>query len=174
MEAFFDSWRNCSTLTLTSRDFQFNWFPYVFFCWGNKLKSRCVKYDKLIIYIPRTQMGPLVLIEKGLVLEGWPSKIEASWVLGVYIYIYMCVYTQHIYCIFDIYTSSYPLYGAESKEVLYLFFGVLHWGLVVLVSIWGDVVYWIFILADQKNHCAKTWRKRRRLGDKGYIPWYRF
>jgi len=34
----------------------------------------------------RTQMGPLVLIEeKGLVLEGWvPSKIEVSWVLGIY------------------------------------------------------------------------------------------
>ena len=44
------------------------------------------------IYIPRTQMT-LVLIGKGLVLEGWvPSKIEVSWVLGIfilYIYIYL-------------------------------------------------------------------------------------
>ncbi len=37
-----------------------------------------------IIYNPRTQMT-LVLIGKGLVLEGWPSKIEVSWVLGLYI-----------------------------------------------------------------------------------------
>ena len=28
-----------------------------------------------------TRMGPLVLIRKNLVLEGWPSKIEVSWVL---------------------------------------------------------------------------------------------
>ena len=25
-----------------------------------------------------------VLIEKGLVLEGWPSNIEVSWVLGIF------------------------------------------------------------------------------------------
>ena len=36
------------------------------------------------IYVPRTQMGPLVLIEKDLVLEGWPSKIEVIWALGIY------------------------------------------------------------------------------------------
>ena len=30
---------------------------------------------------PRTQMT-LVLLEKGLVLEGWPSKIEVIWALG--------------------------------------------------------------------------------------------
>ena len=34
-----------------------------------------------IYYIPRTQMT-LVLIGKDLVLGGWPSKIEVSWVLG--------------------------------------------------------------------------------------------
>ena len=37
------------------------------------------------LYIPGTQMT-LVLIGKGLVLEGWPSKIEVSWVLDIYIY----------------------------------------------------------------------------------------
>ena len=37
------------------------------------------------LYTPRTQMT-LVSIEKGLVLEGLPSKIEVSWVLGIYIY----------------------------------------------------------------------------------------
>ena len=44
------------------------------------------RIHKYIYIIPRTQMT-LVLIEKGLVLEGWPSKIEASWVLGIYTYI---------------------------------------------------------------------------------------
>ena len=52
----------------------------------------CGQYGQCI-NIPRTQMT-LVLIEKGLVLEGsgWPSKIEVSWVPGVY-YIYI-----HIIC----------------------------------------------------------------------------
>ena len=35
------------------------------------------------MYIPRTQMT-LVLLEKGLVLEGWPSKIEVIWALGIH------------------------------------------------------------------------------------------
>ena len=34
------------------------------------------------LYIPGTQLT-LVLIGKGLVLGGWPSKIEVSWVLGL-------------------------------------------------------------------------------------------
>ena len=36
-----------------------------------------------IIYIPGTQMT-LILIENGLVLGGWPSKIEVIWVPGIY------------------------------------------------------------------------------------------
>ncbi len=34
------------------------------------------------MYVPRTQMT-FVLIGKGFVLEGWPSNIEVSWVLGI-------------------------------------------------------------------------------------------
>ena len=45
----------------------------------------CITYHT---YIPRTEMT-LVLLGKGLVLKGWPSKIEVNWVLGVYIYIYI-------------------------------------------------------------------------------------
>ena len=37
------------------------------------------------LYLPRTQMT-LVLIEKGLVLEGWSPKIEDKQVPGIYIY----------------------------------------------------------------------------------------
>ena len=50
------------------------WFQYRYPS-GNKY---------MYIYIPRTQMT-LVLVRKGLVLRGWPSKIEVSWVLGTYI-----------------------------------------------------------------------------------------
>ena len=47
------------------------------------VSSSCAcEYESVNWYIPRTQMT-LVLLEKGLVLEGWPSKIEASWVLGM-------------------------------------------------------------------------------------------
>ena len=43
--------------------------------------------------------------------------------LIIYIYIiYMCVYIPNIFIVFYIYTSSYPLYRAESKELLYLYF----------------------------------------------------
>ena len=34
----------------------------------------------------------LVLIAKGTVLEGWPSKIEVSWALGTYKYIYIYIH----------------------------------------------------------------------------------
>ena len=36
----------------------------------------------------------LVLIGKGLVLGGWPSKIEVIWVLGIYTYIYILLGVQ--------------------------------------------------------------------------------
>ena len=44
-------------------------------------------YIQIYIYIPRTQMT-IILIGKGLVLGGWPSKIEVIWVPGIYIYMY--------------------------------------------------------------------------------------
>ena len=54
----------------------------------------------LHIYLPRTQMI-LVLLEKGLVLEGFfPSKIEVSWVLGTY---YTCLYMSPLF--FWVFTS---------------------------------------------------------------------
>ena len=36
----------------------------------------------------------IVLIEKGLVLEGWPSNIEVSWVLGIFTF----TTTQSLHC----------------------------------------------------------------------------
>ena len=42
------------------------------------------------IYLPGTQIT-LVLIEKGLVLGDWPSKIEVIGVPGIYIYMCVCV-----------------------------------------------------------------------------------
>ena len=35
-------------------------------------------------YILEPKWGPLSWLKKSLVLEGWPSKIEVSWVLGKY------------------------------------------------------------------------------------------
>ena len=49
------------------------------------------------IYVPRTQMT-LVLIGRGLVLEGWPSKIEVSWVLGIYNLLFMRNQEKPIRC----------------------------------------------------------------------------
>ena len=48
------------------------------------IRCHLLKYLSIHVYIPRTQMT-LILIGKGLVLEGWPSKIGVSWVLGIYI-----------------------------------------------------------------------------------------
>ena len=42
----------------------------------------------IFTWIPLT----LVLIGKGLVLGGWPPKIEVIWVPGIYIYIYIYTY----------------------------------------------------------------------------------
>jgi len=55
----------------------------ILFVKGFSCRILCKKSSS--IYIPRTQMT-LVLIGKGLVLRGWPSKIEAIYVLGIYIY----------------------------------------------------------------------------------------
>ena len=59
------------------------------FCTGVSLEGPSIFEDDndIQVYIPRTQMT-LVLVRKGLVLRGWPSKIEVSWVLGVYIFTY--------------------------------------------------------------------------------------
>ena len=46
------------------------------------------KWCILYIYIPGTQMT-LVLVGKGHVLGGLPSKIEVIWVLGIYVCVYM-------------------------------------------------------------------------------------
>ena len=60
------------------------------FCTGVSLEGPSIFEDDndIQVYIPRTQMT-LVLVRKGLVLRGWPSKIEVSWVLGVYIYLHI-------------------------------------------------------------------------------------
>ena len=53
-------------------------------CWV----SIYIRY--IYIHIPRTQMNQLFwLKQKGLVLEGWPSKIGVSCILGIYIYIHI-------------------------------------------------------------------------------------
>ena len=46
----------------------------------------------IYIYIPGTQMGPLVLNGKGLLLEGSDPKIEDKQVPGIYTYIYIALY----------------------------------------------------------------------------------
>ena len=46
----------------------------------------------------------------GLVLEGWPSKIEVSWVLGIYICVYIYVYVNEYIYIIYIYIQSIYIY----------------------------------------------------------------
>ena len=45
------------------------------------LRSWVIRHVFFFLYLPGTQMT-LVLIGKGLVLAGWPSKIEVIWVPG--------------------------------------------------------------------------------------------
>ena len=73
--------------------------------WNDHWKKKDTKY-------PGTQMS-LVLIGKGLVLGGWPSKIEVIWVPGISIYLdiaslWCLVFTglSFILCISWIYDSS--------------------------------------------------------------------
>ena len=55
--------------------------------------SNVLTDDDDIYYIPRTQMTH-GLLGKGLVLRGWPSKIEVVGVLGISREIYHLIYTS--------------------------------------------------------------------------------
>ena len=56
----------------------------IFFKWVETTKLFWLEQAFSVkIYLHLEPKWPLVLIEKGLVLEGWPSKIEVSWVLGI-------------------------------------------------------------------------------------------
>ena len=62
-------------------------------------KEACLRtiHMPAILHLPRTQTT-VVLIEKGLVLSGWPSKIEVSWVLGTYsIHIHFIQWAQDVF-----------------------------------------------------------------------------
>ena len=50
---------------------------------GFDSKNMFLRSKDDLLWIPRTQMT-LVLLEKSLVLEGWPSKIEVIWALGLH------------------------------------------------------------------------------------------
>ena len=63
----------------------------------------------IYIYIPRTQMT-LVLIRKGLVLGGWPSKIEVVWVPDIRIHIF--TYYTHFFCL-GIHSNHAELMGLK-------------------------------------------------------------
>ncbi len=64
----------------------------------------CVCWVRYVLrYIPRTLNDPCFDWNFGLVLEGWPSKIEVCWVLGIW-YMYSCntsyMLTQFIFATF--------------------------------------------------------------------------
>ena len=66
-----------------------------FTVWNLKITYKMVIENMYIyIYTPGTQMTR-VLIGKGLVLGGWPSKIEVIWVPGIYIYIIYILSSQN-------------------------------------------------------------------------------
>ena len=71
------AWRICEgVVAATVEDLHF---------WHYNHLSTQPPTKNIYIYIPGTQMT-LVLIEKDLVLGGWPSKIEVIWVPGIYTY----------------------------------------------------------------------------------------
>ena len=47
-----------------------------------------LNYPYIYLYIYLEPKWPFVLVGKGLVLEGWPSKIEVSWILGIWVCIF--------------------------------------------------------------------------------------
>ena len=82
------------------------------FIWGQLLKWWCfpTKNDHVggvlevtailgNTHIPRTLWWPLFWLEwKGIVLEGWPSKIEVNWALGI-VYLPPTLHLVDFYCI---------------------------------------------------------------------------
>ena len=86
----------------------------------------------IYIYIPRTQMGPLVLIGKGLVWGGWvPSKIEVIWVPGIYIYIHILYHPilSILWYVFPLLWDHFSDAGEQPHHrwiALFFFGGVFH------------------------------------------------
>ena len=67
----------------------------------------------ILTYIYLEPTWPLfwyVLIGKGLVLLGWPSKIEVSWVLGAHIYSYT-FFSVHIKDLFQVILGGHLLFS---------------------------------------------------------------
>ena len=74
--------------------------------------------------LSRTQMT-IVLLEKGLALEGWPSKIEVIWALDIYIYTYMFLNASSLsqelrhYRKFPLLLFTLPSTKTITKHVMY-------------------------------------------------------
>ena len=76
-----ETWCNWKTISVLLGPFVF--FSEAFKLWNFDGVFSYGKFMKVhFLYIPGTQLT-LVLIGKGLVLGGWPSKMEVSWVLGL-------------------------------------------------------------------------------------------
>ena len=93
---------------------------------GNISRSDCVCVGYGMFFgIYLEPLMTLVLIGKGLVLEGWPSKIEVCWVLGIW-YMYGCntfymltqlifatVPSRHNQRTFDSFAVDFPLVSMQ-------------------------------------------------------------
>ena len=86
----------------------------------------------IYIYIPRTQIGPLVLIGKGLVWGGWvPSKIEVIWVPGIYTHP-MPSDIIHLWQVFPLHWDHFSDAGEQPHHrwiALFFFWGGGGWGI---------------------------------------------
>ena len=96
----------------------------------------------IYIYIAGTQMT-LVLVGKGLVLGGWPSKIEVIGALGTHTHTHIYIYIQ--ICVFTWYWYLYSLYAI-----------IYHFNWSILHQLWPPCSYgytWFTCCSSKIDQC---------------------
>ena len=105
-----------------------------------------------LYYIPGTQMGPLVLVGKGLVLGGWTSKIEVIWVPGKNTYDWL---------IYKYFIVFHCFYITIKWSTCFITIGRTTWQDLVEVSLFAEVCQDIPSLLHQSVCSGKGSREVR-------------